>query len=959
MPIQSRDLDVFATEVRRLREQAEPTLYPAYQALVRTSYDSSGHLIYVDTNRHTTGTGFPDLTVSRGTLCLNWLEIKSPTVCVDQLPPADQARFDKYRKTLPHVVLTNGWMWRLFEGGRQTDWVDLPRGWLLGQLTLSSEQKIKLATFLERCATLSPQAATNHEEAVKLLAVAAKMIYQTIQTLPTEEYPEPLRSARDSFTRLLRLSPADTTEIGAHDFADALAQTTVFGFLLARIEAEADVTPADAPSALSSTEHPFIKNTLHGLLAPDPGMETLLKGVLRVTCDMVNRAAPCLADKQGKWTQVTDLYEKFFTAYRPDDRFKYGVFYTPTEVAQYQVCEISRVLREEFGLDGVTDPAVRFLDPACGTGTYLLALAELCAEEAADPSRGIPVGTALYDLFSDRVVGFEISPGTACVAQARLTSWLRSKQVFLHEKHFPVFTVNTLTPPQAGSTAHTGNLWTDNIRDEQAAGDRVKAARPVLVVLGNPPWGRRDRDVFTFDGHHNPLTTWAHGASGAAQSVYDLYVAFWRFACQMLLERPSVQPPRGIVSYVTNRTWLRGRPFTGMRGYMRDHASVAWVTDLGGDVRAGEIADDEGVFDIMAGSAIATVAFGGATGSAAVHFRRMHGSRQQKLDHLRDAVPVWKSGPSGRVDPMALIDWGVLDTAPSVPSYFRKHYPGVKTHRDNLVVDVDREQLLSRLATWNNIYDRDERADGFHDSASRVAPDRSYMVNEAHVRTCRYRPLDDRWLYADRRFIDRPGTITRIYNERPNSECLLTLDSGTVSGPAVIATNQLPEYSSIRGSFGSHVLPIDVVDEGLFADPLDALSVWARQWATHMMVTPHSVAKYLLALGSAPSYIERFGEAARGEAPRLPATTDAALFRDAVTVGGCLLDAWCLRAGAIGQWQQSSPTGTPMGQAETVGSEVHFSNGDKLAVSTRRPPCWRCPVTRSWRGSSKPVLSVP
>lgn len=146
----------------------------------------------------------------------------------------------------------------------------------------------------------------------------------------------------------------------------------------------------------------------------------------------------------------------------------------------------------------------------------------------------------------------------------------------------------------------------------------------------------------------------------------------------------------------------------------------------------------------------------------------------------------------------------------------------------------------------------------------------------------------------------------------------------------MIATNRLPDYHSIRGSFSSRALPIDVVNEELFADPVDTLSVWARQWATHMVETPHAVARYLLALGNAPSYGERFGEAGSGELPRLPATTDFALFRDAATVGGHLLDAWCLRAGAIGQWQQSGPTGTPIGQANIVGSEVHFNNGDKL-----------------------------
>jgi len=51
------------------------------------------------------------------------------------------------------------------------------------------------------------------------------------------------------------------------------------------------------------------------------------------------------------------VYEDFFARYRPDDRLKFGVFYTPMEITRYQVREVARVLREEFGLSGITDPS--------------------------------------------------------------------------------------------------------------------------------------------------------------------------------------------------------------------------------------------------------------------------------------------------------------------------------------------------------------------------------------------------------------------------------------------------------------------------------------------------------------------------------------------------------------------------------------------------------------------------
>jgi hypothetical protein len=286
---------------------------------------------------------------------LNWIEIKSPDVSIDPLPRLDQERFDRYRATLPHVVITNGWSWRLFEKGELSGSLDLPRDWLLANRALSTRELEELCAFLKRCATLIPVEATTAQEAIALLAGAANLIRLTIEGVEDDKYPALLKAARESFTSLLRTNPAETRELGGEEFADALAQTTVFGFLLGRIEAGTHIDPSSAAAALNTIEHPFLKNSLHGLNAPDKDMESLLKGALRAACDMINRAAPQLAGESGDWKRVTYVYEDFFAAYRPGDRFKYGVFYTPMEITRYQVREVARVLREEFGLNGVTD----------------------------------------------------------------------------------------------------------------------------------------------------------------------------------------------------------------------------------------------------------------------------------------------------------------------------------------------------------------------------------------------------------------------------------------------------------------------------------------------------------------------------------------------------------------------------------------------------------------------------
>src|ERR1700683_5637265 len=194
MPVSIADLSNFADEVRRLRHEAEQTLYPAYQLLIRSSYADSNPPIHVDTNRHTPGTGFPDLTVLRSVFCLNWLEIKSPTVDVTHLPTPDQKRFDNYRKSLPHVVLTNGYTWIVYKDGTEAHRLELPSQWLLAGQPLGPNDQQRLTQFLHLIATYSPDSATSDEEAVQLLATAANLIRITVKDSDENAHPALLKT---------------------------------------------------------------------------------------------------------------------------------------------------------------------------------------------------------------------------------------------------------------------------------------------------------------------------------------------------------------------------------------------------------------------------------------------------------------------------------------------------------------------------------------------------------------------------------------------------------------------------------------------------------------------------------------------------------------------------------------------------------------------------------------------
>jgi predicted helicase len=98
---------------------------------------------------------------------------------------------------------------------------------------------------------------------------------------------------------------------------------------------------------------------------------------LRVGFELLQRSlealdpAEFLKTKPDLWLY---FYEDFLAAHDPKLRNDYGVYYTPREVVELQVRLAGELLEKRFGKKlGFADDGVVFLDPAVGTGTYLVA----------------------------------------------------------------------------------------------------------------------------------------------------------------------------------------------------------------------------------------------------------------------------------------------------------------------------------------------------------------------------------------------------------------------------------------------------------------------------------------------------------------------------------------------------------------------------------------------------------
>lgn len=176
---------------------------------------------------------------------------------------------------------------------------------------------------------------------------------------------------------------------------------------------------------------------------------------------------------------ISAIYEHFLKAEDPEGKKKAGAFYTPRFLAEVTI---------DIALDGVDSLlAKRFLDPACGSGIFLVGLFNRLAEEwkrKYPNARYDRQVSALIEILRYNLCGVDINP-TACRITAfslylALLDQLSPpdiQQLQRKGKMLPKL-VSFSSMPDSGEakTIQCGDFFS-----EQFVGD-------FDLVIGNPPW---------------------------------------------------------------------------------------------------------------------------------------------------------------------------------------------------------------------------------------------------------------------------------------------------------------------------------------------------------------------------------------------------------------------------------------------------------------------------------------
>ena len=274
----------------------------------------------------------------------------------------------------------------------------------------------KLVSVLTRFFAISSSNIKNPEQLAKDLAYRSRYLKQVASDQLRKE--SDAESSGDMLKLYSDFRSSLIHTITESEFADAYAQTLTYGLLSARwIMAEDVFEKLDKGDESAADLHFSRRNALDYLPTSSGFLKEFFNEVLKNTPDDGNVAwiLGDIADLLDK-TNIKDVfgegdigtpdadpiihfYEPFLNAYDSVERQRRGVYYTPLPVVNFIVRNVNQELKTSFGLeDGLADTStwqevikanpqiklpngvdekdlfIKLLDPATGTGTFLVAV---------------------------------------------------------------------------------------------------------------------------------------------------------------------------------------------------------------------------------------------------------------------------------------------------------------------------------------------------------------------------------------------------------------------------------------------------------------------------------------------------------------------------------------------------------------------------------------------------------
>jgi predicted helicase len=907
-----------------------------------------------------TDCGNPDYIITKGKIPIGYIEAKD--IGKDLNSKSYKEQFGRYKKALDNLIITDYIWFQFFQNG------ELVHEIKIGEIEDNSVKPIpenfsKFENLIKDFSTHIGQTIKSSKKLAEMMAGKARLLQDILERAITsdEETQEntSLKGQYDTFKQIL------IHDLKPKDFADIYAQTLAYGMFAARLhDPTLDDFSRQEAAELIPKSNPFLRKLFGYIAGPDIDERIVtvvdnLAEVFRAT------NVEQLLKNFGKATQMHDpiihFYETFLAEYDPKLRKARGVWYTPEPVVNFIVRAVDDILKTEFGLpQGLADTSktkikldtqtpdkrsstgykqiekevhkVQILDPATGTGTFLAEVVKFIYNKNFKAMKGAWSGYVEEHLIP-RLNGFELLMASYAMAHLKLDMLLtETGYKSTKNQRFNIYLTNSLE----AETGEVPNLFMSQwLTEEAIMADVVKRDTPVMCVIGNPPYsgissnnGKWISDLIEdykyVDGvHFNERKHWLN----------DDYVKFIRYSQHYIEKNGS-----GVLAFINPHGFLDNPTFRGMRWNLLKTYDKIYTIDLHGNAKKKEVcpdgSPDQNVFDIMQGVAITVFAKTGkkkANELGQVFHYDLYGKRDGKYDFLNEnnlntiqfeklkyQKPYYFFAPKNNEGKES------YDKGFGIDELFPTNVTGIVTARDSVVLDFDKNDLLSRINkfTDSNYTDAETRAwlfpnkkDGKYlagDSRGwKLAEARIEIASNQHqnlIKKFTYRPFENRFIYYSPNMVDwgREEYMHHLLSGE-NTALILPKQVPDKESAGAYLTKNIAGHKTCSAYNINNIFPLylypktngqQTIEESTERTPnLNqeivkeiseklGLNFTNEKEDTKGAFAPIDILDYIYAVLHSPTYRSAYKEFLKIDFPRVPYPKEVKTFWDLVALGG-------------------------------------------------------------------------
>ncbi|MDC7685039.1 N-6 DNA methylase [Asticcacaulis sp. BYS171W] len=866
----------------------------------------------------------PDYAVTVKDALVGFIEVKAPGKGSNPLNFTDEHDKKQWSKLclLPNIIYTDGNSFSLWQDGKIQGEVIFLEGDVRKSGNLL-KAPAALLSLVSNFLNWNPIVPNSTEQLAEITARLCRLL--------RDEVSEELERGNPGLTSLAAewralLFPNATDD----QFADGYAQAVTFGLLVARarnIELKYGIERA----AIELRKTNSLIATALRLLTDDPNNQKALNSALKALSRVLNEVnwSVLTHDDSDAWLY---FYEDFLQAYDSRLKRKTGSYYTPPKVVEAMVRFVDEALRDEnlFSLpQGFASKDVTVVDPAVGTGAYLLGALQKIAQTVRDDIGPGAVPAAIAASI-ERLIGFEMQFGPFAVAQLRLIAELHSLTANsigeVAETRAPrLYVTDTLGDPYEATT-HFSQM-TQPIGESRRAANEIKRSEPITVVMGNPPYKDKAKGKGGWiekgsTGYPSPMDLWSPppewGLSEHSKHLKNLYIFFWRWATwkvfgsgHELTTGEKCEDKSGVICFITASAFLDGPGFQRMREDLRKDCTKIWVINCTPEGHQPDVGTRifQGVQQPIA--IVLAVRKAGKDRSVAgdvVYKALPQGDRELKFTALSQtslADKDWLEVPKGWRDSflpegsgawthfVPVADCFVESSSGVLPGRTWVVAPDVESLRkrwDRLVGEKDpqkKEDLFFPTLRDGQLADRHTKKVvkdglvGHEHRAHSVAADDGPVVKPVRIG---FRSFDRQWIIPDNRLLlsARPE-LWRSFG--PRQAYLFALETRhPETGPALTVSGLLPDMNFYKGSSGGRVYPLWRDATGSLSNVQPALMTYLSE-LFEMQVGAEDVFAYICAVTAYPGFTRLFSSELVRPQIRFPLTAEKSLFLEAVEIG--------------------------------------------------------------------------